>query len=179
MFGPVLKGEHITLRPADDADPPRFLPWIADMEVTRYLGRRTGAALYQEVDFFKKVGESKIDVIWIIEAEGEAVGATGIHEIDWLNAHAITGTLIGRKDKWGKGIATEAMRLRTRYAFRELNLTKLMTEVFMDNAASRRALERNGYKTVGIHRHLFFTGGKWHDVWLGEVLRDEWERTQS
>jgi RimJ/RimL family protein N-acetyltransferase len=179
MFGPVLKGARITLRPADDADPPRFLPWIADMEVTRYLGRRTGAALYQEVDFFKRVGESKSDVLWIIEAEGEAVGATGIHEIDWLNAHAVTGTLIGRKDKWGKGIATEAMRLRTRYAFRELNLAKLMTEVFMDNAASRKALERSGYKTVGIHRHHFFTGGKWHDVWLGEVLRDEWERTQT
>jgi RimJ/RimL family protein N-acetyltransferase len=65
------------------------------------------------------------------------------------------------------------MRLRTRYAFRELNLTKLMTEVFMENQASRRALERNGYKTVGIHRHHFFTGGKWHDVWIGEVLRDD------
>jgi RimJ/RimL family protein N-acetyltransferase len=179
MFGPVLKGDRITLRPADDADPPRFLPWIADMEVTRYLGRRTGAALYQEVDFFKRVGESKSDVLWIIEAEGEAVGATGIHEIDWLNAHAVTGTLIGRKDMWGKGIATEAMRLRTRYAFRELNLAKLMTEVFIDNAASRKALERSGYTTVGIHRHHFFTGGKWHDVWLGEVLRDEWEKTQT
>src|SRR6185436_17267227 len=63
MFGPVLKGERVTLRPADDHDPPRFLPWIADMEVTRYLGRRTGAALYQEVDFFKKVGEAKDTVL--------------------------------------------------------------------------------------------------------------------
>jgi RimJ/RimL family protein N-acetyltransferase len=178
MFGPVLKGEHVTLRPADDSDPPRFVPWFADMEVTRYLGRRGAAALYQEVDFFKKVGESKTDVLWIIEADGEAVGATGIHEIDWPNAHAVTGTVIGRKDRWGKGIATEAMRLRTRYAFHELNLTKLMTEVFVDNAASRKALERNGYKSVGIHRHHFFSGGKWHDVWLGEVLREEWEGTQ-
>src|SRR5260221_137943 len=72
--------------------------------------------------------------------------------------------------------ATEAMRLRTRYAFLELNLTKLMTEVFMDNPASRRALEKNRYKTVGVHRHHFFTGGTWHDVWIGEVLRDEWSK---
>src|SRR5919204_321916 len=63
MFGPFLKGERVTLRPADDSDPPRFVPWVADVEVTRYLGRRTGMALYQEVDFFKKVGESKNDVL--------------------------------------------------------------------------------------------------------------------
>jgi ribosomal-protein-alanine N-acetyltransferase len=174
MFGPVLKGEHVTLRPADDSDPPRFLPWIADMEVTRYLGRRTGAALYQEVDFFKRVGEAKDTVLWIIEADGEPVGAIGIHEIDWQNAHATTGILIGAKDKWGKGIATEAMRLRTRYAFRELNLHKLMTEVFVGNEASRRALEQNGYRTVGVRRQHVFTGGTWHDMWLGEVTREEW-----
>ena len=177
MFGPVLKGEHVTLRPADDSDPPRFLPWIADMEVTRYLGRRTGAALYQEIDFFKKVGEAKDTVLWIIEAGGEAVGATGIHEIDWLNAHATTGILIGAKEKWRKGIATETMRLRTGYAFRELNLHKLMTEVFVGNVASRRALEKNGYRTVGIRADHFFTGGSWHDVWLGEITHEEWKKT--
>ena len=176
MFGPVLKGERVTLRPADDSDPPRFLPWIADMEVTRYLGRRTGAALYQEVDFFKRVGEAKDTVLWIIEADGEAVGATGIHEIDWQNAHATTGILIGAKDKWGKGIASEAMRLRTRYAFRELNLHKLMTEVFVGNVASRRALEKNGYRIVGVRKDHFFTSGTWHDMWIGEVTREEYDR---
>jgi len=101
MFGPVLKGERVTLRPADDSDPPRFVPWFADMEVTRYLGRRSAAALYQEVDFFKKVGESKNDVFWILESDGAAVGATGIHGIDWPSAHATTGIVIGEKSKWG------------------------------------------------------------------------------
>jgi len=179
MFGPVLKGDHVTLRPADDSDPPRFVPWFADMEVTRYLGRRTAVALYQEVDFFKRVGESKTDVLWMIEADGAAIGAIGIHQIDWPNAHATTGIVIGEKSAWGKGFASEAMRLRTRYAFRELNLEKLMTEVFVTNPASRRALEKTGYRTVGIHRHHFFTGGRWHDVWLAELLREDWERTQT
>ena len=179
MFGPVLKGDHVTLRPADDSDPPRFVPWFADIEVTKYLGRPSAVALYQEIDFFKRVGESKNDVFWMIEADGEAVGATGIHGIDWRNAHGTTGIVIGAKDRWGKGIASEAMRLRTRYAFRELNLRKLSTEVFSENAASRRALEKAGYRTVGIQREHFFTRGRHHDVWLGEVLRDEWEKAQT
>ncbi len=175
MFGPVLRGDKVTLRPADDADPPRFVPWFADMEVTRYLGRRSAVALYQEVEYFRKAGESKDDVVWIIEAEGEAIGATGIHRIDWVSAHGTTGIVIGRPDAWGKGYASEAMALRTRYAFRELNLRKLVTEVFAENVASRRALEKTGYRTVGIRREHFWSGGAWHDVWLGEVLRSEWE----
>ena len=71
------------------------------------------------------------------------------------------------------------MQLRTRYAFRELNLHKLMTEVDAENEASRKALERNGYRTVGVRREETFREGKWHDRWLGEVLRADWEKTQA
>lgn len=148
------------------------------MEVTRYLGRRMAVALYYEVDMLKKLGESDHDVWWVIEAEGEAIGATGIHGIDWLNAHGTTGIVIGEKKHWGKGYATEVMRLRTHYAFRELNLHKLLSEVFVANEASRRALEKNGYRTIGTSRDHFFTLGEWHDIWLGEVLREDWERAQ-
>ncbi|MDQ2829812.1 MAG: GNAT family N-acetyltransferase [Chloroflexota bacterium] len=42
------------------------------------------------------------------------------------------------------------------------------------NEASRRALQRAGYRTVGrLRRHIYLEGA-FHDVWLGEVVRDEW-----
>lgn len=176
MFGPVLKGVRVTLRPADDSDPPRFVPWFADMEVTRFLGHRSAVALYHEVDVLKRFGEAKDVVFWMIDADGETVGSTGIHAIDWQSAHATTGILIGAKERWRTGIASEAMALRTRYAFRELNLHKLMTEAYVENAGSRRALEKTGYRTVGVRREHFFTRGRWHDLWLGELLREDWER---
>ena len=179
MFGPVLKGARVTLRPAEESDPPLFVDWFADMEVTRYLGRRTPMALYQEEEFFKRVGESEDDVFWVLEAEGRAIGASGIHRIDWIAANGITGTVIGDKTAWRKGYGGEAMALRTRYAFRELNLHKLMSEAFVENEASKRAQQRAGYREVGIRRDHFFTGGRWHDIWLSEVLRSDWEREQG
>jgi RimJ/RimL family protein N-acetyltransferase len=51
--------------------------------------------------------------------------------------------------------------------------------VFVANVASRRALEKNGYRTIGVSRDHFFTLGSWHDVWHGEVLREDWERAQT
>jgi len=179
VFGPVLRGEGVTLRPPTPDDAQRFVDWFADTEVTRFLGRRTPPAKHEEEEWLKKLAEGDNDVFWTIETEGTPIGAIGIHEIDWINAHASTGIMIGDKSYWRRGIASEAMRLRTRFAFRELNLHKLSTEVFADNVASRRALEKAGYRQVGIRREERWSDGRWHDMWLAEVLRADWERDHA
>lgn len=176
MFGPVLKGEKVTLRPPDETDAARFIEWFADTEVTRYLGTTFPLSLQLEEETIKKLGEAKDTVWWVVEAEGRAIGGTGIHRIDWVNAHAITGTVIGDKIAWRKGYGSETMALRTEYAFRQLNLHKLKSSAFMDNAASRRALQKAGYRQVGVEREEMWRDGKWHDHWVCEVLRADWEK---
>jgi ribosomal-protein-alanine N-acetyltransferase len=179
MYGPVLTGAKVTLRPPDDSDAQRFVDWFADLEVTRYLVRRAGIGLLQEQGHLKKVGESTTDVFWMLEAEGRAIGATGIHGIDWINAHGVTGTVIGDKSAWRKGYGTEAMRIRADYAFRQLNLHKLTSGAFAENEPSRRALTTAGYMETGVEREHYFREGRWHDHWHCELLRADWERLQA
>lgn len=179
MYGPVLKGRKVTLRPPDPTDAARFVEWFADQEVTRYLARIGPPSLAEEEEFLKKVGESKSDVFWVIETEGRAIGASGIHRIDWINAHGVTGTVIGDKAAWRKGYGSESMALRTEYAFRQLNLHKLTSGAFMRNEASKRALAKAGYREVGVAREDFWRDGRWHDHWIGEVLREDWEREHT
>jgi len=179
MYGPVLTGATVTLRPPDDSDAQRFVDWFADLEVTRYLLRRTGIGLLQEQGHLKKIGESPTDILWMLEADGRAIGATGIHGIDWVHAHASTGIVIGEKTAWHRGYASEAMRLRTDYAFRQLNLHKLSSSTFVENEPSRRALLKAGYTETGVEREHYFREGGWHDHWLCEVLRDDWEKLQA
>ncbi len=93
--------------------------------------------------------------------------------------HGTTGIVIGVKSEWGKGRASEAMQLRTDYAFRQLNLHKLTSGAFADNEPSRRALQRAGYREVGIEREHFFREGRWHDHWICEVVRADWERMRA
>jgi hypothetical protein len=68
------------------------------------------------------------------------------------------------------------MTLRTEYAFRHLNLHKLKSGAIMDNEPSKRALQRAGYRQVGVEREESWRDGRWRDHWLCEVLRDDWER---
>lgn len=175
MFGPLVRGKIVTLRPPTKDDLPHFIEWLADMDVTRYLGRRSPPSTESEEDWYKRMGEDEHHVVWVMEVGGKAVGVTGIHGIDWINSHATTGIMIGDKEHWRKGVASEAMALRTRYAFRELNLHKLKSSAFMKNEGSRRALQKAGYRQSGVQREEMFREGAWHDMWVAEVLRSEWE----
>jgi [ribosomal protein S5]-alanine N-acetyltransferase len=117
-------------------------------------------------------------VFWVIALGERIIGTSGIHDISWRNRRAMTGSLIGEKDEWRKGYASEAHRLRTRYAFEELGLEKLQSSAVVENVGSIRALEKSGYRQYGIARRHEFRNGRWYDMWFGEVLRDEWREAQ-
>jgi [ribosomal protein S5]-alanine N-acetyltransferase len=120
---------------------------------------------------------SEHDVVWAITLRdtGALIGTTGLHNIAWRHRHAWSGIMLGERAAWGHGYATEAIRLRTRDAFLDLGLEKVLTSVYSGNDASRRALEKVGYRECGRLRRNRFIGGEWHDEWLGEILRGEWK----
>ncbi|PWT75908.1 MAG: hypothetical protein C5B59_07655 [Bacteroidetes bacterium] len=47
---------------------------------------------------------------------------------------------------WGRGIATEAVRLLTHYAVDQFDLLRIYAEIFSDTPASMRVLAKNGYQ---------------------------------
>ena len=180
MYGPVLRDERVTLRPPVPDDVPHIVRWLADVEVTRMLGYlQVAFSEAQETDWLKKVAEDRNSVFWIIEVDGKPIGTSGIREIDWKNQHGQTGTLIGEREYWGKGIGIEQAQLRTRFAFHELNLIKLKSAAFAENAASLRMAKRIGYREVGVERCEVFADGRWHDAVLSELLREDWQKLQQ
>jgi len=179
MLGPTLAGSTVTLAPIRPEHLEHYVEWFADPDVTRFLTRNVAVTLQQEQEWLEQVARSETEVVWGIFAEGKHVGSTAISRIDWRNRHGMTGIVIGDRGCWGRGIASEAMTMRTHYAFEELGLEKLLTQVVEGNVASRRALERVGYATVGIYRHHEFRHNRWWDMWIGELLREDWEARQA
>ena len=181
MLGPILRGTYISLVPHQPAYLDTYRRWFADTDVTHYLLLRHPPSPDQEKAWFEQISASPNEVGWaiLINESNHLIGSTGLRQIDWRNRHASSGIMIGEKEHWGKGYATEAMRLRTAYAFRELGLEKIVTSVIGPNLGSRRALEKAGYRQCGLLRRQRFFDGTWHDEWLGEILREEWEQLQS
>ena len=179
MNGPVIQGKLVSLRPPRADDAAAIITWFEDMEVTRFLTRQTPPSLEVEKEWLDKMARDPSYLIWIVEHEGRAVGVTGIHEIDWKDGYGITGTMVGDKTAWGKGLGRELMQIRARYAFTQTPLRKLKSAYYEGNEASARAQAAAGYRVVGRYRADRFMDGKWSDQILTEALREDWEKANS
>ena len=173
MYGPVIEGKLVRLRPPKADDAAVMITWFEDMEVTRFLLRRHPPSIDEEKEWLEKMARDPDHVLWVVEHKGRAVGVTGIHQINWRDGFGTTGTIIGDKSVWGKGLGRELMRVRARYAFSQLPLRKLKSAYLEGNDASARAQAAAGYREVGRHRMDMFVDGKWRDHILTEVLRED------
>ena len=179
MYGPVVQGSRFRLRPPRNDDAEVMISWFEDMEVTSRPKLAFPLSLDGEREWLRRAAEDRDRIMWVIEHEGRPVGTTSIHAIDWANQHGTTGTAIGDKSAWGKGIARELMRLRADFAFTQLSLRKLKSAYLEGNEASRRAQVAAGYREVGRLHQEIFRDGRWLDSILTELLREDWERDRG
>ena len=112
MYGPVIQGKLVRLRPPREDEVKQISTWFEDMEVTRFLKRRYPPSVEMEKEFLDRVARDPSVVWWAVEHEGRLVGGTGIHAIDWRSGFGTTGTVLADKSVWGKGLGRELMRLR-------------------------------------------------------------------
>jgi ribosomal-protein-alanine N-acetyltransferase len=179
MYGPVIQGTLVRLRPPKPEDAPVIITWFEDMEVTRFLLRRHPLSIEMEKEWLDRMARSPDDVVWIVENQGDPVGITALHLIDWKNSSATTGTVIGDRSVWGKGLGRELMQLRARYAFMQLPLRKLKSGYIDGNDASAKAQAAAGYSEVGRYRADMYVDGRWRDHVMTEVLREDWEKAHG
>src|SRR4026208_1248003 len=75
---------------------------------------------------------------------------------------------------WGKGIATEALKLMTAHVFGSMNLLRLFALPFADNAGSIRLLERAGYVREATLRSSSVKYGQPRDQLLYARVNETW-----
>lgn len=111
---------------------------------------------------------------FVIEAEGEVVGAIQYHEENEpMYRHAGMDIFLSTS-RHGEGLGTEALRLLARYLFEERGHHRLTIDPAAENTAAIRAYERVGFRAVGIMRkYERGPDGVWHDGLLMDMLEEE------
>lgn len=121
--------------------------------------------------WLEKVVDALPAINMAIEADGKLVGGIGlILNGDVYIKSAEIGYWLGEQ-YWGKGIATEAVRQMTEYAFYYFDLVRLYAEVFETNKASMRVLEKNGYYLEGVRRKAVFKNNVLMDDYIWVKLK--------
>lgn len=168
-FGPIMwfqVGElHIELAPISREDVGEFInPGMQQATVSRYLAHHVAYVLEDEQEWFDRTRKDRTCIVWgIWLIEGEKRTLIGNSTLNGITTdhirQATSGSLIFRKELWGKGIASAAHKARTWYAFHELGLHRIMSAVFHGNGGSLKALTRSGYDLVYVERNTAFIDG--------------------
>ena len=180
--GPVLEGAKVTLRRPRLIDAPDLERRISDAAVVRWTIRIPhpypvgGAARFIRSSW--NLWSRGRAYIFAILVDGHACGILSLSNVSTEHACGELGFWLGR-DHWGRGIMTEAVGLMLRFAFRELGLCRVYASAFAANTASRRVLEKNGFKLEGTLREAVVRHGERQDFLQFGILRPEYEADLS
>ena len=94
-------------------------------------------------EFLQRAISEQAEMKFCIEIEGAAVGGIGVHPREDVHRHTATvGYWLG-EEFWGRGIMTEAVSVVTDFCFENFPLRRIAAEVFANNPASARVLEKS------------------------------------
>jgi len=145
----MLYGTQIKLRPLviDDVTD-EYIKWMNDYEVVKYTESRFKQHTRESImEFVNNANNKKTHTFAIIANDyNKHIGNIKIGNINWISRNGDIGLIIGRKEYYGRGIATEAIRLVTQYAFEQLNLNKVRCGIYAPNIGSIKAFQKAGWE---------------------------------
>jgi [ribosomal protein S5]-alanine N-acetyltransferase len=154
-------GERVLLRElvVDDVGE-AYVRWMTDGDVLRHLEarfqRHTIETLRQFVAAMEADEGNVLFGIFLI-ANDRHIGNIKLGPVIPPHGTADIGLLIGERDCWGRGYATEAVRLVARYAFDTLALRKVTASCYSSNEGSARAFEKAGFVREGVRPAQFMS----------------------
>lgn len=104
----------------------------------------------------------------------EILGLISLVSIDFINQSAEIHLMIGDKENQGRGIGTFAMNAMLNHAFYNMNLQRVELTVVESNKRAIHLYEKCGFKLEGQKRRARYKQGKFIDMLIYSILKDEY-----
>lgn len=155
MYGPyfgVKAGEiSLTLRPFCKNDLQCVAEGFSRLDVHMFTNTLFAQVYDNELEWFDRTRKSEDVVSWAIVPNGldYPIGITALHDIRSFDGVCSSGIVIWNRNWWGRGVASAAHLVRTRFAADFLTRVIIKSCVRSDNIASIKALQKVGYSIWG------------------------------
>ena len=111
----------------------------------------------------------------VLKATGRVVGTIGFMWYSEENHSVEVGYSLAR-GLWNQGLMTEALKAVMRLSFEELQVHRVEAQHETSNPASGRVMLKCGMRHEGTLRGRIYNKGRFVDVELYAILREDWER---
>ncbi|YCA45049.1 GNAT family N-acetyltransferase [Bacillus sp. JZ8] len=180
---PFIETNRLLLREIVKDDANDILKYLSDEEVMKYYGLapfKTINEALNEISWYQSILNEQTGIRWGITLKGkdEVIGSCGF--LNRVPEHYRTeiGYELSR-DYWGHGIASEALEAVIRYGFKYLKLQRVEALVEPPNIPSQKLIEKNGFIREGLLRKYEFTCGKFDDLYMYSLLKQDFEKLQE
>lgn len=168
-------------RPYRDEDAETLANLANDPRIARGLrdGFPSPYTLTDAQDFLAGIGLPNPSTQQVIEIEGQMAGGICVLPKEGVYDQSIEfGYWLGLP-YWGRGLGTAIARAYVTEVFKAFPVERVYAQAYGDNAASRRLLEKLGFRLEGTLRKSIRKDGELKDNCIYAVLREEWEGLQA
>lgn len=179
MSALLAAGRLTGLRPLREEDVgERYLGWMRDPEVLRYLEARFAEQTLESLRAFVRANAGRDDTLLLaicaLDEEERHIGNIKVGPLHPNHGTADVGLVIGERSWWGRGAGREAIALATQLAAKRLGVRKLTASCYGSHVGSAKAFLANGWTEEGRRPAQFVGEHGVEDQWLlGLVLREE------
>ena len=171
----MLEGKKVNLRVIDTEDISIYAEWMNDRA---FLGEFFIPRQRAHSDYEKGFKERSPDSEKFIIETKDGTKAGWITFFLSRFGGGATSTEIGyalAPEHRGKGYCTEAVTIMLDYLFLLQKIERIQALIADENVASKRVLEKTGFEREGVLRKLAYSIGKWWNVTVYSILREEWK----
>ncbi|MDI6739387.1 MAG: GNAT family N-acetyltransferase [Candidatus Edwardsbacteria bacterium] len=180
---PELATPRLRLRAFSLNDAPDMFEYASDPEVTRYVFWFPHESIQASIEFLNRhvqLAQNGEVTSWAMEhrADGKMIGTCGF--VWWRPEHgkAEIAFAISRK-YWNKGLTTEAVNACIRFGFETMQLNRIEARCMPDNVGSERVMQKCGMSCEGTFRQTMLVKGKYIDLKMYAILRQQYENYQK
>lgn len=168
---------NIYLRALESEDYKTTVKWRNDKEIWEMVGgpKYFVSSEYEKNWIIKAINNTREVRLGICLIDNnQLIGLASLIETDWINRSGRVSTMIGDKDYWRAGYATDAMNLLLDFCFNERGMERVWTVILESNIPSQKVAVKCGASVEGVLRNAVFKNGKYHNQVIMSILREEY-----
>ena len=180
VFGhlPNLVTDRLIIRAARMTDAQDIYDYSRDPEVARHVLWDAHRSIHQTRAYIRYLlrqyrNAAPSTFVIALKSTGQVIGTIGFMWVQPDNRSAEVGYSLSRQ-YWNQGIMTEALRAVVQFGFAKLNLNRIEAQHECDNPASGHVMLNAGMRFEGTLRQRVYNKGRYADVNLYAVLRQDY-----
>ena len=177
MTIPIIETSRLLLREVTNEDAPDMLRYLSDNDVVKHMGLEPFQSVedaLDEISWYQSIYKDGSGIRWgiTLKDSGKVIGSCGFLNRNSKHFRTEIGFELS-KQHWGKGIASEALEAVIKFGFDHYSFERIEALIVPANVPSQKLVERQGFIREGLLRHYEFTCGKFDDLYMYSILKDD------